>query len=109
MAEITPSDVALYGGWTCLGGEFVQTFGTAKALCPTIPAGTKWAEMTVRGATMVLTFNGATPTATVGNDYGVRTERYHLNLDETELAKIKGFSANSGGNATVYITYFGVK
>jgi hypothetical protein len=104
--QLTPSDAIRRAGWKCLGNEFVQTFGTAKALCPTIPANTKAAIMTVRTATIVLTFDGSTtPTSTVGNDYGVRTEPYTLNLDAVELAKILCLSATG----TVYISYFGNK
>lgn len=108
MAELLPSNSLLGQGWKCLGGEYVTTYGTAKALVTKskIPQNTRWAQITVRAATLVITFDGTTPTASVGNDYGASTTPYVLNLDAKEIEKLKGYSA---GAATLYITYFGNK
>lgn len=104
--HLSVSDVYNGRGWKCLGGEYATTFGTAKPLCTSVPQKTAFALMTVRNATLVLTFDGSTPSATVGNDYGASSTPYELVLNATELKKVKAYSA---GAATVYISYFGTK
>lgn len=107
--ELTATDAKFNRKWVCLAsGESRTGFNTTggKLLCGTVPKGTKAAKITVRGATLVLTSDGTAPSATLGLDYGVRTEPYDIDLRKEELELVKGFSA---GAAVVYIEYYGVK
>jgi len=92
------------GGFQCLGGEAIPDLTTAATLFRTVPTGTLFALVTVRTATMTVTFDGVTtPTTTVGNDYAVGT--YHFIHTREYLKKIKAIE--NGGDTAGYIQYFG--
>jgi hypothetical protein len=99
--------------YKCLGSDYMTTYGTAKPLVTTtasgtvqkqVPVGTRFVEFTVRAATLVISADGSTPSATIGNDYA--TGVYQRDWPETVLNNMQAFSA---GAATLSITYWGLE
>lgn len=100
------------GPFKSLKSEALETQGSLNATVQQIfknaPNGTLRVLLTVRVATLTLTFDGTAPTAgAIGQDYPVSTSGpYEIVLDQEEALKVKAIGA---GATTGRIDYLGSK
>ena len=96
-----PALAFYYNNLKPLSSEPIPSMTSSTKIFANAPALTVKVQITVRNGTMTLTYDGTTPTSTVGHDFVTGT--YDFNFDAPNLIAIKAISSS----ATGYITYFG--
>lgn len=87
--------------------EALPSVASSAQIFANAPATTKLIMLTIRVATVTMTFDGSTATTSNGHDWAVNSTSspYVFQMTKSEALLVQAIQ--SGGTATGHITYFG--
>lgn len=101
MADVYKA--AMEGGLKAILDEALASVSSSAQIFVNAPEGTRIVRITIRVATLVMTFDGSAASTTNGHDYAVST--YDFALDQANALLVRAIQ--NGGTATGHITYLG--